>query len=363
MKPKRILFACLVLALIAAACTSMPMTGLVETTGLIENSSQTEKTPTVKLTITLTSTTLEIPTVEPMVTPSPGPAPDLEIFNVTFAPSPDNMAFLAEMRNNTDQPMIFPGRLNALRLGVEFWYQYGIYYFQGTIDAYLRPHPDINRMNCIIYPRETGIIATDFTYCEDTDDCVEKHSTSDVPPPQLGYRLINYEAYPKRWEDFLKFPYIKSNYPSELDKGYHLKVDNLTYETQVIEEQMDWGVMFFKFDVTYYQPVYQRASHAPIWIILYDKEGRIVNVMRNSWVDFCRTSGCAKSGTSYHISGAACNRTYCLWEDWKKKNPDIQWFEPIAKLTIDEMDRVDHFRILAENQDVNICINTDFDRR
>jgi hypothetical protein len=309
-------------------------------------------------------TSTVIPTVEPMVTASPGPAPDLEIINVNFQPSMYSTAFLGEIRNNTDQPVIFPGRLIALRLGIEEWStDAGIYYSYYKFNALVKPYTDNKTLNCIIYPGEVGILAFDFNICSTKENCVGEGEKLSEPPKQLGYRLLNYESYPKRWYDFLHFPYIKSHYPSELDKGYHLKVDNLTYETQVIEEQMDWGVMFFDFDVAFYMPAYQRGARTPIWIILYDMEGRIVNVMRNSWVQYCGTYGCLESGNTYHISGAACNKTYCLWEDWKKKNPDIQWFEPIAKLTIESMNRVDHIRVLAEDQDDEMCNNTDFDRK
>jgi hypothetical protein len=105
----------------------------------------------------------------------------------------------------------------------------------------------------------------------------------------------------------------------------------------------------------------KRGARTPIWIILYDQAGRIINVLRNDWVQYCGTHGCLISGKTYHIDGVACNRDDCLWDKWKNENPNIQWFEPIAKLTVGSMDRVDHYRILAEDQDFNMCDKTNFE--
>jgi hypothetical protein len=363
---KRIIIAVVGLLIpLSAACTAVPVAQPIETGVPAATETRPTKTATPRPTVTLTPTPSEIPTVEPMVTPSPGPAPDVEIFNVSFSSTVTNITtFFGEIRNNMDRPAIFPGRLVALRLGIEQWTMYGgVYYNYYKFDAYIIPHPDTKRMNCILYPGEIGIIAFDYNICSSKDNCLGEGEQLEAPPQQMGNRLINYEVYPKRWEDFLEFKYIQADYPSVFDPNFHLKIENVSSESQIIDEQADWGVMFFDFDLTYYWPPYQQLAKVPVWIIMYNKEGRIINVGLNNWIHLCEGHACAKSGQIYHISGAACNQEQCLWADWAETKPALQWFKPIARLTIDEMKRVDHIRILAENQDDGICIDTDFDRR
>jgi hypothetical protein len=351
--------------ILSAGCTagsSMPSagTGVMEVT---ETGPTNTKTP--KPTATITPTPSDIPTVVPMVTQSPGPAPDVEIFNVSFSKTVNNIAaFFGEIRNNTDQPMIFTGRLVALRFGIEEWWtdEY-ILFAHRKYDVLVTPRPDENLVNCILYPSETGIIAFDFNICSSKDNCEGKWEDLSSPPPQLGRQLLDYETYPKRWEEFLQFRYIQADYPSAFDPNFHLKVENVSSESQIIDEQADWGAMFFDFDIDFYYAEYQSSAHLPVWIIMYDKDDRIINVALNNWIDLCEGYGCAESGQIYHISGAVCNQKQCLWEDWGATKPPLQWFKPIAKLTVDEINQVDHVRILAENQDNGICINTDFTKR
>jgi hypothetical protein len=352
---------CLVaIAAVSAACGT-GTAGPVTTPGEMEWSSATQAGPTETRTARWTDlpTAGPIPTVEPMVTPSPGPAPELEIFNVTFSKTTTNIdTFFGEIRNNGDQPAIFPGRLKALKLGLERWRtDENILFSHRIFDAFIEPGVDEKSMNCIIYPGETGIIAFSFNLCSGTGNCVGEWEELSAPPAQLGYRLLNYETYPKRWEEFRQFPMIKSRYPVPFDDNYHMQINSLMYQKEL-------RAMLFDFDLSFYYGSYQSGAHLPVWIILFDKEGRIINVATNEWINIpCEGFGCATSGTSYHISGAVCNWDQCMWDAWKKEDPKIQWFKPIADLTVDEVNKVDRVRLLAENQDKRICIDTDFDMR
>jgi hypothetical protein len=365
MKRKIVVAGCCLLVALSAACSAGPATPPGETAGPAVTETGPTRTATARPTVTLTPTPTDIPTVVPMVTPSPGPAPDVEIFNVSFSKTVNNIAaFFGEIRNNTDEPVIFPGRQIALRLGFERWWtNQGVVYRHEVFDANIKPQPDENKLNCILYPGEVGIIAFDFNLCSSEVNCPGEWENLPEPPLQLGYQLLNYDTYPKRWEDYLNFRYIKADYPSTFDPNFHLKVENNSYESEIIDEQADWGAMFFDFDIDFYYAEYQRSAHLPVWLILYDKEGHIINVALNNWVDLCEGYGCAESGQTYHISGAVCNQKQCLWEDWEETKPALQWFKPIAKLTVDGISRVDRVRILAENQDDGICIATDFEKR
>ncbi len=355
-------FACCLFVLLLAACTAGAETRPGETGASTNNTTGPSRTATVRPMATQTFTPSAIPTVEPMVTPSPGPAPELEILNVTFPKSPNGTAFLGEIRNNSDQPMIFPGRLEAVRLGIEEWSTYGgVYYYHNLFDAFIKPGTDDKAMNCILYPGETGVIAFDFNpLCSDINNCKGEGENLSGPPSQMGYRLINYEAFSKRWEELYQFPYINHNYPPTFYDGYHLLVENIEYEIRPSEVNPDHVAMFFNFDVEYYSPTYQRAGRTPIWIVLYDSDHQIINILINGWVGFCNTVGCLEN-RKYHVYGVACNRGECNFEQWETPDQMMDYFTPIAEMTAENLRRVDHIRIVAENQDEELCTNTDFD--
>jgi hypothetical protein len=85
-------------------------------------------------------------------------------------------------------------------------------------------------MNCILYPGEVGIIAFDISNLCDSDskNCVGKREKLATPPEQLGYRLNDYEAYYRSWEEIYNiYPH---DYEPELFGQYHTSPENLRYE-------------------------------------------------------------------------------------------------------------------------------------
>jgi hypothetical protein len=299
-------------------------------------------TPADTATATVTPTATAIPTVEPILTPSPGPAPDLEILNVAIRGN----IFMGEMRNNTDQPMIFPGREKGLRLDFEEWIYYGKYYH--FIDsAFIVPGIDSKQMNCILYPGETGVVTFDLSQiCIGLSGC-KNQLMEDLtnPPKQLGYQLIGYQGLYWRWEDLKdKYPF-KRDYPAELDGRYHPQIKNLSY-------RVEDSYIFIEFDAEIYIPAYMRGTREPSWIILYDHAGRIINIL-NTNTDIFQTR--YESGV-YHIYGVGRN-DMALPKQWVTPDIHTQWWRPMIELAPEDMQRVDHIRILFEIDNVDICIN------
>jgi hypothetical protein len=300
-------------------------------------------TPADTATATVTPTATAIPTVEPMRTPSPGPAPDLEILNVAIRGN----IFMGEMRNNTDQPMLFPGRESGLRLDFEKWSQYGKYYHD-IYSAFIVPE-DVyfKKMNCILYPGETGVVTFDLSQiCLELGGC-QGPAGEDLtsPPKQLGNQLIGYQGLYRRWEDLKdKYPF-KRDYPAELDGRYHPQITNLLY-------RVEDSYLFIEFDAEIYIPAYMRGTSEPSWIILYDHAGRILNILHTNTDIFQNRY---ETGM-YHIYGVGRNDK-ALSEQWVTPEIHTQWWRPMIELTQEDMRRVDHIRVVFEIDNVDICIN------
>jgi hypothetical protein len=335
---------CLFLAGWAVGCgtgTAGPTVGVFIPS---ETESGPTKTRTAHLTWTPTSTPSEIPTVEPVVTSSPGPAPDLELFNVTFLPSKHGTAFMAEMRNNTNQAMIFPAWERALRLGVERWWEYGGSYYHNHYDANIEPGPDDKLMNCVLYPGEVGIIAFDITnLCSgDSKNCVGKKEELTTPPPQLGYRLNDYNANYRNWKEIYNiYPYT---YKPELFGQYHPAQENLTYEIRGASLVIDYDMNLV---VRSMEDLYQQES----WVILYDAGGKIINVLYTGLI-FVNTPYKKFESGRYHIYGIGSSE---MQKQWEIPGIDNQWWKPYAILTAEDLSRVARIRVFDEISDSHIC--------
>jgi hypothetical protein len=290
-----------------------------------------------------------IPTVLPMVTPSPGPAPDLEVFNGTIFGN----IFMGEIRNNTDQPMIFPGEENALILGFEDWHvaEGGNGGYHHNIFYPVKLQPLNQNMNCILFPKETGVVLSHTNSA--CDECIQSENVPAVT--QLGYRLISSEGIFHRWEEFKTLELFR-DYPSDLDERFHPQVQNLEYDIQIIKEMIEGSAILFNFDIELFLPEYIHGAFFPSWAILYDKDGRIINVLYVDNINFCNNVQCLKSG-KFHVFGAGCNKGKCLFANWATPDQLIQWYQPEVEITTEDLQRVDHVRMIVEIADWDICVD------
>jgi hypothetical protein len=269
-----------------------------------------------------------------------GPAPDLELLNVTFPQNRHGNSFLAEMRNNTDKAMIFPAWENAFRLDVEHWWKNGAY-FQSKDRVFFYPGPDEKKMNCILYPGETGVISFNISNlcASDSKNCLGPWGKMESPPVQLGYRLNSYEGYYRSWDEIYKI--YPDKYKPEIFGQYHPAHDNLTYEIRGANLIINYDMNLILPDIS---TLYQQES----WIILYDKDGKIINVL---YTDLNFIHANFKSGR-YHIYGIGGSE---MPKQWETPAIDNQWWQPQAILTAEDLSRVARIRVFDEMSDGGFC--------
>jgi hypothetical protein len=335
--------------LMLAGCTAGPLTATGPASPSVSQTRAPTRTEAPPPTVTPTAT--EIPTVVPVVTPSPGPKPELELVNVTIVNDmPWAFIFMGEIKNNTDEPMIFNEREFGLHLTFERWWEWANVY-HGLMEVNLRPLNSMFQvMNCIIYPGETGVVAFNTravcpnnTYCPRTEEIITE------PLHQEGTRLIGYEAFYRRWADLKRqYPFDReyNGYPEELYEGYHPAVENISY-------RMEGERIVLEFDVDIIFPAYGHHDTAS-WMILYDAEGKIINILFADPI-YCEGVGCFISRT-YHLFGIGSN----LYIDRRPTvAPDVftDWWKPIMELTEEQLQLVDHIRVLNELQNFSMCSN------
>jgi hypothetical protein len=341
----------LVMIAILVACESVPGTPSLSTlqagtATARENVSQTathRPTKTDLPTETVTPTATTVPTIIPMVSPSPGPAPDLELLNVTTT---DDM-LMGELRNNTDEAMIFPGEEPGLRVVFDNWIDWGVGLWLHGISFPYDVIPRNRQMNCILYPHETGVLMSD------PNPEYEKDEKVDAVPYGAGKRVLSYEGVYRRWEEFRELRYF-NDFPDVLGDFYHPQVENLEYTIEISDVILKGAAILINFDAIVALPPYGTGEYVPAWIVLYDHEGRIINILFNSNIQVCLVYGCPLTDR-IHVYGAGCNRGMCLFANWAEPDQNLKWFEPIIRITPEDMRRVDHIRALVEIQDADMC--------
>ncbi|MBN1438552.1 MAG: hypothetical protein JW929_04005 [Anaerolineales bacterium] len=251
---------------------------------------------------------------------------------------------MGEMRNNTAEAMIFPGREDALHLRLEKWVGGGYYpYYHHQYDVYLKPEIQADRMNCLLYPGETGVAMFSISLeCSDRNICKVESEELSGPPPQLGMRLISYEAFYRSWEYIYEVGVRKGyKYSPEIHPGYHPPAENLEYEIRGEN-------MVINYDLEIALPDLRTAYLDPSWIILYDEAGKIINILRTD-LRFEKTSRFAGKIHIYGIGGAE------IQMPWETPTIDNQWWEPMADLSEADWGRISRIRVFNELADFNFC--------
>jgi hypothetical protein len=166
----------------------------------------------------------------------------------------------------------------------------------------------------------------------------------------LGYRLIGSKGLYRRWEDIKDKYWFFSKYPAKLDERYHPQAENISYHFENAPFG-DGSAILLIFDTDIYYPSYTRGFHPSSWIILYDKEGRIRNILNNN-ITFCDYYNCLVPGR-YHVYGFGGD--YILSKMWVTPDVINQWWKPVIKLTTEDINIVDHIRVFNEIQDDDLC--------
>jgi hypothetical protein len=290
-------------------------------------------------TMTLTPTITETPTI----TMTPTPPPDLELMNYTLegssisGASPDAGWYLmGEIRNNSDSPMILFANDKIFQFYLDRW--------QGNEHTILGPigiAPSTEKsktMSCILYPGETGVISRNlYGFCP-SDTC---NITTPAPSDPVKGEIVtlrSYTSHYKRWED------IKDNFPPEwspLFTGFHPSVENVQYEVTG-----NGYTLHASFDVNVKFPQYTRSNFEVIsWIVLYDDQNHIFNILYGPLALPIQNLQSGK----YHVDGIGKDQ-WCVTTSAANQC----WYTEVM-MTPERLQRLDHIRVFAEMEDLNIC--------
>jgi hypothetical protein len=327
--------------LILAACAATgTITGGISKPEAIVTLTRPNWTRTPRPTVTETPTPTMLPTVEPMVTPSPGPAPDLEILRGNA--NAEERRFYAEIRNNTDTLMIFPGYEHSFTMTFEEWVDLGKWDKYHFFFSDVSPYPG-EYQPCFLYPGETGLF---YTFTDNYDQMKRENVTS---VPFTGIRLDSYEGHYRTWDEFKQLKRFAGK-PDDLGTTLHPETDN-------VQVRIEGGLMFMEFDVSLEKPKGYSLTFYPVWFVLYDVSNSIINVYYLSSLDMCDSVDCFHAGMSYQfrVSGAACLSGACNLDALKAENPGLQLFRSKAPITQEEIARIDHYRAFVEIKDPDIC--------
>ncbi len=293
-------------------------------------------TPSITMTPTITKT--------PSITMTPTTTPDLELTNYTLegssisGASPDAGWYLmGEIRNNSDQPMILFATDKIFQFYLDHW--------QGTEYSILGPigiAPGADKfktMSCILYPGETGVISRNlYGFCP-SDTCYVTTPAPSEPVKGEVWKLRSYTSHYKRWED------MKDNFPPEwspLFTGFHPSVENINYNLT------GDGYIHVTFDVNVKFPQYTRSVFEVVsWIVLYDNQNHIFNILYNP-LALPPPIQELKSG-KYHVDGIGKDK-WCV----TTSTANQCWYTEVM-MTPESLQRLDHIRVFAELEDIEIC--------
>jgi hypothetical protein len=250
---------------------------------------------------------------------------------------------MAEMKNNSDEPMIFNEREIGMRLTFEQWLERAGFHHKLS-EVPIRPMG--GRMNCILFPGETGVIAFSSRALE-MDKYTVLYEPIESPLPFIGARLIGYQASFRHWKDLKQqYPFNKKSYgyPEELENYNHPEAENLTFEVNDAQ-------IFIEFDIDIVFPSYGSYDGLS-WIILYDSSDRIVNVLFTRPI-YCDGVGCF-TARKYHLFGVGSNSRVSR-EPIIAPGQFTDWWEPVMELLAEQLQRVDHIRVLNELQNSSMC--------
>jgi hypothetical protein len=286
------------------------------------------------------STPTPYSTIIPVNTPTEGPPPDLEVFNVTiYNKQFGNGTIIGEIRNNSASTMVFPIDITKkknpiLRFIIEAWdwnVSEGEYYsYELSVG---RGRVEFPNTNCFLYPGDTGvIIIQNVQNCRDFPvNCVEKQEEISKSPEGIGMRLKGYEDL----KTYVPWP--------NLNPDYHPQAENLEYTItkEKIELSFDLPKTFFK----------GYSFNYTAWVLLYDKNGGLISILFHTDLEkiFVETEN------SYHISGESSNSGPMNPDFFQNSNeglPSGGW----------DFTNVDHARVLVEEQHEFLCgTYTDYD--
>jgi hypothetical protein len=258
--------------------------------------------------------------------------PDLEIVDGSLFYKGNDIGgslFWGRIRNNTDTTMILPIRepafifnftRNELIGGTDPKAFYRLYNWGPLGIAPGLSTEGSVLSNCIIYPREEGVILFDLSYMIQMEGYASTRIQTDDFSGPIGF-----------------FYSYRSQYRTspDLDRKYHPKAENVIYSINA-------SSLIFEFDVFIPRPRNYKWPPIIAWLIMYDNQGNILNVL---YTDL----------GIYFSVGHPYNETLHIQS---KMPPDqsveFRWGYDMP-VTIGQLQRLDHIEILVELQEEGIC--------
>jgi hypothetical protein len=288
--------------------------------------------PTRNPSSTLRDTATPSQTLTPTITPTATKVPDLEIVNgrlIDLRSTVGGVYFLGRIRNNTDTPMLLPAREYAFVFNYEDYQTFGDIFWHDVLGP-LGLKPGVfekggPNCNCILYPREEGVI----WYRRSLLDRLDGYTSSREELSKYDGKLGITYSYTST---FIASP--------DLPTTYHPKAENVEYR---IED----GNIFFEYDINVPAPKNKEKEKGMVmgFLIMYDKDGNIINVLYSDIRDFLPYED--RYDRLVHMQGQS------PYGDVPVRWPDF------LDITKENLQMVDHIEMLFEVQYEGIC----FDKR
>jgi hypothetical protein len=294
-------------------------------------------------TTTLTPSITPTPTVTPTptITFTPTPPPDLEFTEMSILPDTydevrQDYLIMGRMRNNTNTIMQFRGKFVAFRFNFEIWdwdkynkesgpnYHHAKFHYDiaATNEGFIGR--DLRNINCILFPGEEGIIYFDINYTSFYKKA-EKEGISEY--------VDFYDGPVGLWYTYESFYETDPTIP----RAYRIEAQNVQFIKLTT-------VMSFSFDVDLTQKhIFHYAGYThSAWVIVYDKDQKIINILYSDISRFPRYDG----EHAVHIEGDTMNVTHGGY---------ATHFSPATKMTPEMIERADRIEVMTEIEEPQVC--------
>ncbi|MBN1438042.1 MAG: hypothetical protein JW929_01425 [Anaerolineales bacterium] len=314
-KSGRILLGTYILALILPACGGAGVGGVTVVR-------------TTKPSVTYKPSATETHTYTPSITPTATKIPDLEIVDgrlIDWSDTVGGVYFMGRLRNNTDTPMVLPVDEYAFIFQFEKYRTFGDIFLHDTIGPYgLKPLiMDLPRSNCILYPKEEGVILFDWSSFEEMDGFLANREEVKKYTGPLGM-TFSYQSF-----------YIPS---MDLLEKYHPKAENVEYH-------VEGATIYFEFDIYIPAPQEKKKGKNNVfgYLMMFDKDGEMINMLyENIWYDLPYNN---PYDNLVHLEGHGSGEG--VMYGWRH----------LLTITKEDLNKVDHIEMFFESQFDSVCMN------
>jgi hypothetical protein len=278
------------------------------------------------------STPTPLNTIVPVLSPTEGPPPDMELLKLMLRYEGNGGGFIfGEIRNNTKTAIVFPRQgISILRLQINAWEWDGgsgtLWHHEYSLN---KGSLDFPTTNCLLYPGESGFIRISTPQCQRyPDNCISDWTDFYEPPEATGLQLVGYQDL----KTYIPWP--------DLSPIYHPEVENLKFS--LTDKRLEFG---FDLPKSLFNPWYDFLT----WVVLFDKNGEVLGDLYKGNSEILRTDN---GGDSYHIAGYYDpHPTGLIGEDYFSGDLPDEYFY-----------RIDHIHVMVEMQHNFLCKEDWYDK-